>query len=79
MDQQQAIAEIEREARRAGISIASLCKRHGIYPSTFWRWKRTSANPCPTKASYNDVIGLRSTLKDMIEERDAGQPKAAWA
>jgi transposase-like protein len=79
MDQQEAIAEIEREAQRAGISIASLCKRHGVHPSTFSRWKRTPANQRPTSASYNDVIGLRATLKTMISERDSAHPKAAWA
>ena len=79
MDQQEALAEIEREARRVGISIAMLCKRHGIHPSTFSRWKRTAGNPSPTAASYNDVIGLRGTLKAMVEERDASSPKAAWA
>ncbi|QPL39351.1 hypothetical protein IT881_15025 [Erythrobacter sp. A30-3] len=79
MDQQEAVAEIEREAQRVGISIASLCKRHGIHPSTFWRWKLTASNPKPTAASYNDVIGLRDTLKGMVAERNAALPKAAWA
>ena len=79
MDQQEAIAEIEREARRNGISIAALCRRGKVHPSTFSRWKRTPGNPAPTSASYNAIMGLRSTLKAMIEERDAGQPKAAWA
>ena len=79
MNQQEAIAEIEREARRAGFSIAQLCKRAGVHPSSFWRWKQTPGNPEPTSASYNAIVGLRSTLKTMKEERDAGEPKAAWA
>jgi transposase-like protein len=79
MDQQEAIAEIEREARRAGFSIAALCKRAGVHPTSFSRWKRTPGNPKPASASYNAIISLRATLKAMIEERDAGQPKAAWA
>lgn len=79
MDQQEAIAEIEREARRAGFSIAALCKRADIHPSTYWRWKKTRRNPKPTNASYSAIVSLRTTLKEMIAERDAGEPRAAWA
>lgn len=79
MDQQEAIAEIEREARRAGFSIAALCKRAEIHPSTFFRWKKTARNPNPTNASYSAIVSLRSALRELVEERDAGEPKAAWA
>lgn len=70
MDQQTVIIEIEQRAQRARVSIASLCRRVGISPSTFWRWKATELNPDPTGASLLSIGRLYAEL-DKIDAEDA--------
>lgn len=70
MDQQAVILDIERRARSARVSIASLCRRAGISPSTFWRWKATDLNPDPTGASLLSIGALYAEL-GKIDAEDA--------
>lgn len=72
MDQQDIIADIERRAKEAGVSISELCEEAGIHPTTFSRWKRSDRNPAPIGATIKSLSALTDAL-DRIEAR----PQAA--
>ncbi len=38
-------AEIEARAKDAGMSIVEVCRKAGIAPSTFYRWKAGETEP----------------------------------
>lgn len=66
MDQESIIADIEARAWSLGISINSLCKRAGVHPTTFSRWKKSERNPEPIGVTLKTVRKLYSAL-DAIE------------
>lgn len=54
MDTLTLIREAEERARSAGLSIAELCRRAGIFQSTWTRWKSGATQP--NFKSWNAVI-----------------------
>lgn len=62
MDQQQIIASIERRARVAGLSISELCRKAGVHPTTFSRWKESERNPQPIGATLATLRKLETAL-----------------
>jgi transcriptional regulator with XRE-family HTH domain len=39
------ILEMENDARARGMTIAELCEKAGISPSTWWRWRTGASSP----------------------------------
>lgn len=82
MDQQTTIRDIERRAKAARVPLAELCRRAGIHPTTFFRWKKGPKNPDPVGANFHSVEALWREL-DNIEAEDAkrlsGRGKAVAA
>jgi transposase-like protein len=82
MDQQLIVTDIERRAKASRISIAELCRRAGISPDTFFKWRKTPRNPHPPGANLHSVGALYREL-DKIEAEDAkrlaGRGKAVAA
>lgn len=70
MDQQAIIAEIEDLARFAGVPIATVCKRAGVHPTTFSRWKLSRRNPEPMGANLASIRKLYEALGELQAERD---------
>jgi transposase-like protein len=70
MEQQTVVKEIERRAKASRISIAALCRRAGISPDTFFKWRKTPRNPDPVGANLHSVEALFREL-DKIETEDA--------
>lgn len=69
MNQETVIADIERRARNAGISIREVCIRAGVHPTTFSRWKRSEKNPEPMGASLHAIGDIYSAIDQLISER----------
>lgn len=69
MDQQSTIRDIERRAKVARVSIAQLCRRAGIHPATFFRWRKGPKNPDPVGANFHSIEALYREL-DRIEAED---------
>jgi transposase-like protein len=65
MDQQAVIADIERRARDAHLSIRRICMHAGVHPTTFSRWKRTLGNPEPIGANMRLIEKLYDALRDL--------------
>lgn len=65
MDQQQIIADIETRARRAGLTIAAVCARAGVHPTTFSRWKQTERNPEPIGATLKTLDKLNGAIDEL--------------
>lgn len=82
MDQQTTVREIERRAKAARIPIAQLCRRAGIHPTTFFKWRKGPKNPDPVGANFHSIEALYREL-DKIEAEDrqrlAGRGKAVAA
>jgi hypothetical protein len=72
MDQQSTIRDIERRAKAARIPIAQLCRRAGIHPATFFRWRKGPKNPDPVGANFHSIEALYREL-DKIEAEDAAR------
>ena len=70
MDQQSTIQNIERRAKAARVPIAQLCRRAGIHPATFFRWRKGPKNPDPVGANFHSIEALYREL-DKIETEDA--------
>lgn len=70
MTQDSVIADIEKRAREARISIRALCDRADVHPTTFSRWKRSKDNPKPAGASLISIGRLYAEL-DKIDAEDA--------
>lgn len=68
MDQQQTVADIEHRAWEERVSINFLCQKAGIYPSTFWRWKKTEKNPDPVEPNMASIRKLYSALDTIAAE-----------
>lgn len=62
MDQESIVADIERRAFAAGVSIAALCRKAGVNPTTFSRWKPSERNPNPTSATLRAIEKLYDEL-----------------
>jgi predicted transcriptional regulator len=54
MDTPNLILVTEDRARAAGLSIAEVCRRAGVYQSTWTRWKRGSN--APNFGTWNKVL-----------------------
>ena len=76
MDQQSVIADIERRAKCAGVTIRDLCRRASINPTTFSRWKKSERNPEPTGATLFSIGRLYDALDDIASEQ-ARRPRKA--
>lgn len=70
MDQQSTVIDIERRARAARVSIAQLCRRAGIHPATFHKWRKTPRNPDPVGANFHSIEALYREL-EKIDADDA--------
>lgn len=64
MDQQTVIAEIERRADLARVSIRQLCIDAGVHPTTFSRWKLSDKNPSPIGANLQTLAKIDAALRD---------------
>lgn len=60
-DLDKTIPQIERAARKIGLSLPQLCKRAGIDPWTWRRWKRGTHQP---------QIGKLKQLQRALEETE---------
>jgi len=58
--------EILREADQSGVSVSEVCRRHGLAPSVFYRW-RAVAQGGSAVALKRDA--KRTPRKDDIETR----------
>ena len=56
--------DLEILAVRAGISVAEACRRAGLVPDVFTRWKRGKSNP-----SIENVRGIVRELECAVAER----------
>ena len=82
MDQQSIVTEIERRAKASRVSIAELCRRAGISPDTFFKWRKTARNPDPVGANLHSVEALYRELSKIEAEdmkRLAGRGKVVVA
>ncbi|MFO6448812.1 transposase [Erythrobacter sp. NE805] len=70
MEQQSIVRDIERRAKASRISIAELCRRAGISPDTFFKWRKTPRNPDPVGANLHSVEALYRELAK-IDAEDA--------
>lgn len=64
MDQQAILAALEARAKVLGLPIAEACRRAGIHPTTFSRWKLSEKNPDPKGATINSVGRLEKVIAD---------------
>ena len=64
MNQQETVASIEARAKSAGLTLGELCRRAGIHPTTFSRWKLTPRNPEPMKTTLDNIEKLEAVLRD---------------
>lgn len=70
MDQQSTVRDIQQRAKAARISIAELCRRAGISPDTFFKWRKTPRNPDPVGANFHSIEALYREL-NKIDAEDA--------
>jgi len=82
MEQQSVIRDIEKRAKASRVPIAELCRRAGIHPVTFHKWRKGPKNPDPVGANLHSIEALYREL-DKIDaadaERLAGRGKAVAA
>ncbi len=76
MDQQQIISALEDRAKRIGLPMAEVCKRAGIHPTTFSRWKLSDRNPEPKGAAIPTVARIEAVITD-AERADEARSEAA--
>lgn len=69
MDQQKAIVAIEGRAAALGLSVAELCRRANVHPTTFSRWKLSPNNPAPIGPNFRTLERLQSALTDLEAAR----------
>lgn len=79
MDQETVIADIERRARLAGVSIRALCQRANVHPTTFSRWKRSEHNPEPMGAGLLAIGRIYDALRVAESDRARAVRKVARA
>lgn len=82
MDQQSIIRDIERRAKASRVPLAELCRRAGIHPVTFFKWRKGPKNPEPVGANLHSIEALYREL-DKIDADDtkrlSGRGKAVAA
>lgn len=79
MNQESIIADIEDRAWRVGISINALCKRAGVHPTTFSRWKKSPRNPEPIGATLHSIGKLFAALEAAEAQTSRRRGKAVAA
>jgi alanine-synthesizing transaminase len=70
MEQQTLIASLEDRARRAGLPIAEVCRRAGVHPTTFSRWK-SKGNGATVKS-----LAAIETVLNLAEEGESAPSTA---
>ncbi|MEA3264928.1 MAG: hypothetical protein U9R07_15740 [Pseudomonadota bacterium] len=76
MDQESIVADIEHRAFLADVSIATVCGKAGVNPTTFSRWKKSERNPNPTSATLRAIEKLYDALSH-FESRSRRRGKRA--
>lgn len=63
----------------AGVSINSVCKRAGVHPTTFSRWKKSPKNPDPIGANLHSIGKLYAALREISadESKVRAAPRSA--
>lgn len=79
MNQDTVIADIERKAGNAGLSIREVCIRADVHPTTFSRWKRSEKNPEPMGASLLAIGRIYDAINDLARERSRKSRRKAVA
>ena len=80
MDQQEILKGLEVRAKAVGLPIAEACKRAGIHPTTFSRWKLSEKNPTPKGATIDSVGKVERAIADheaAVAQHLASQAEAA--
>ena len=72
MDQQTIIAEIEARAKALALPMGEVCRRAGLHPTTFSRWKLSDKNPEPIGATIKSL----SALSDVLDAAEAALVQA---
>lgn len=75
MRQQEIVTDIEARARALGKSISAVCRRAGVHPTTFFRWKKTRRQPKPSPASMDRVEAIYDALDAIAAEQRAAEQK----
>lgn len=65
------IAEMQKRARSAGVSMRRVCEIAGVHPTTFSRWKISAQNQTPVGATLATLSKLESALSALEAERAA--------
>jgi hypothetical protein len=73
MDQQEIIVALESRAKAIGLSMSDVCRRAGVHPTTFSRWKVSEKNPSPIGATLASL----NKLEQAIAAAEAARPQAA--
>lgn len=68
MDQQSIVSDIQQRAKASRISIAALCRRAGIHPDTFFKWRKSPKNPEPVGANLHSIEALYRELNKIDAE-----------
>lgn len=76
MNQESIVADIEHRAWCLGVSIEALCRKAGVAPSTFSRWKPSEKNPAPTSPTLHSIGKLYDAL-DQLEKTSRPRRKVA--
>ena len=77
MDQQEIIGGLEERAKRIALPMSEACKRAGIHPTTFSRWKLSERNPEPTGATIPMVARLQAVIAAAEAANAAPEDRAA--
>lgn len=78
MDQQEIIVGLEERAKRIGLPMSEVCKRAGVHPTTFSRWKLSDRNPSPKGATIPMVGRLDAVISAAeASSTPSDSPKAA--
>lgn len=79
MNQDTVIADIERKAGNAGLTIREVCIRAEVHPTTFSRWKRSEKNPEPMGASLLAIGRIYAAIDELARERSRKTRRKAVA
>lgn len=69
MNQEAVIADIERRAWEAGVSIRRVCTLAGVHPTTFSRWKKSERNPDPMGANLKSIEQIYLALEALSNSK----------
>lgn len=62
MDQQEIIAALECRASAIALPMSEICRRAGVHPTTFSRWKLSKRNPLPIGATLSSLNKLEGAM-----------------